>query len=142
MKIKFKKNEKKEKYENLDKIIDKSIDKLKPKNDFTDKYTFFSDDENNPTLDYDIDMSDIYNREYKFDNDISILDSFSKLYDEHDIEYKPREKTQFIRVKYLLQKMKESDNVPTNLYNHFHTSLSEKIDYIIKFRLIKKKKNK
>ena len=35
-------------------------------------------------------------------------------------------KTQFIRVKYFLQKMKESDNVPTNLYNHFHTSLSEK----------------
>ena len=71
-------------------------------------------------------MSDIYKREYKFDNDDSILDSFSKLYDEHNIEYKPREKTQFIRVKYLLQKMKESDNVPTILYNHFHTSLSEK----------------
>ena len=35
-------------------------------------------------------------------------------------------KTQFIRVKHLLQKMKESDNVPTNLYNYFHTSLSEK----------------
>ena len=34
-------------------------------------------------------------------------------------------KTQFIRVRYLLQKMKESDNVPTNLYNHFYTSLSE-----------------
>ena len=34
-------------------------------------------------------------------------------------------KTQFIRVRYLLQKMKESDNVPTNLHNHFHTSLSE-----------------
>ena len=34
-------------------------------------------------------------------------------------------KTQFIRVRYLLQKIKESDNVPTNLYNHFHTSLSE-----------------
>ena len=91
-----------------------------------DKYTFFSDDENDYTLDYDIDMSDLYKREYKFDNDDSILDSFSKLYEEHDIDYKPREKTQFIRVKYLLQKMKESDNVPTNLYNHFHTSLSEK----------------
>ena len=86
---------KKEKYENLDKIINKSINKLKPKNYFTDKYTFFSDDENNPTLDYDIDMSNIYNREYKFDNDDSILDSFSKLYDEHDIEYKPREKICF-----------------------------------------------
>ena len=71
-------------------------------------------------------MSDIYKREYKFDDDDNILDSFSKLYDEHDIEYKPREKTQFIRVKYLLQKIKESKNVPTNLYNHFHTSLSEK----------------
>ena len=36
--------------------------------------------------------------------------------------------------------MKESKNVPTNLYNHFHTSLSEKINYIIKYQLIKKKK--
>ena len=68
-------------------------------------------------------MSNIYDREYKFDNDDSILDSFLKLYEEHNIDYKPREKTQFIRVRYLLQKMK--DNVPTNLYNHFHTSLSE-----------------
>ena len=126
---KIKKDEKiKEKYENLDKIINKSIDRLKnkPTNDFTDKYTYISDDKNDYTLDYDIDMSDIYKREYKFDNDDSILDFFSKIYEEHDIEYQPREKTQFIRVRYLLQKMKESKNVPTNLYNHFHTSLSEK----------------
>ena len=88
-------------------------------------YTSISDDKNDYTLDYDIDMSDIYKREYKFDNDDSILDSFSKIYEEHDIEYQPREKTQFIRVRYLLQKMKESKNIPTNLYNHFHTSLSE-----------------
>ena len=47
------------------------------------------------------------------------------MYEEHDIEYQPREKTQFIRVRYLLQKMKESNIVPINLYNHFHTSLSE-----------------
>ena len=71
-------------------------------------------------------MSDIYKREYKFDNDDSKLDSFSKIYEEHDIEYQSREKTQFIRVKYLLQKMKGSKNIPANLYNHFHTSLSEK----------------
>ena len=128
--IELKKDEKiKEKYENLDKIINKNIDKLKikPKNDFEDKYTFFSDDENDPTLDYDIDMTiSMYDKEYKFDNADSILDSFSKIYEEHDIEYQPREKTQFIRVRYLLQKMKESNNVPTNLYNHFHTSLSQK----------------
>ena len=124
---KIKKDEKiKEKYENLDKIINKSIDKIKPTNDFTDKYTYISDNKNDCTLDYDIDMSHIYKRAYKFDNDDSILDSFSKIYEEHDIEYQPRGKTQFIRVKYLLPKMKESKNVPTNLYNHFHTSLSEK----------------
>ena len=109
----------------MDKIINKSIDKIKPTNDSIDKYTFISDDKNDYTLDNDIDMSDICNREYKFDNDDSILDSFSKIYEEHDIEYKPREKTQFVRVRYLLQKMKESDNVPTNLYNNFYTSLSE-----------------
>ena len=109
----------------MDKIINKSIDKLKPKNDLIDDYTYISDDKNDYTLNYDIDMSDIYKREYKFDNDDSVLDSFSKIYKVHDIKYQPREKTQFIRVKYLLQKMKESKNVPTNLYNHSYTSLSE-----------------
>ena len=124
--IKLKKMKKKEKYENLDKIINKNIDKLKPTNNLIDNYTYVSDDKNDHTLDYDIDMSDVYKRRYKFDDDDSILDSFSKLYEEHDIKYQPREKTQFIRVRYLLQKMKESENIPTNLYNHFHTSLSEK----------------
>ena len=67
----------------------------------------------------------LYKREYKFDNDDSILDSFSKIYEEHDIDYQPREKIQFIRVRYLSRKMKESENIPTNLHNHFHTSLLE-----------------
>ena len=111
----------------MDKIINKNIDKLKikPTNDLIDDYAHISDDKNDHTLDYDIYMSKKYKWEYKFDNDDSILDSFSKIYEEHNIEYQPREKPQFIRVRYLLQKMKESDNVPTNLYNHFHTSLSE-----------------
>ena len=66
----------------MDKIIDKNIDKLKnrPTDDLIDKYTFISDDKNDYTLDYDIDMSDVYKREYNFDNDDSILDSFSKIY--------------------------------------------------------------
>ena len=122
--IKLKNMKKKEKYENLDGIISKNIDKIKPKNNLMDRYISI-DDKNDYTLDYDIDMSDIYERKYKPDNDDSILDSFLKIYDERDIEYQPREKTQFIRVRYLLKKMKEIENVPTNLYNHFHTSLSE-----------------
>ena len=77
----------------MDKIINKSIDKLKPKNDLIDNYTYISDDKNDYTLDYDIDMSDIYKKEYKFDDDDSILDSFSKIYEEHNIEYQPRKRT-------------------------------------------------
>ena len=101
---KIKKDEKiKEKYENLDRLINKNIDKLKikPTNGLMDRYTSIDDDKNDYTLDYDIDMSNIYKREYKFDNDDTILNSFSKIYGEHDIEYQPREKTQFIRVRYL-----------------------------------------
>ena len=43
----------------------------------------------------------------------------------HDIKYKPNQDGKFIRVRYLLRKLKDSD-ADTSLYNHFHTSLSEK----------------
>ena len=54
IKDKIKKNEKiKEKYENLDKIINKSIDKLKtkPKNDFTANYNYDDDNDSISVLD-------------------------------------------------------------------------------------------
>ena len=73
-----------------------------------------------------VDIADLYDQQYNFDNDDSILNSFSKIYKKYDIKYKPRDKTKFIRVKYLLQKLKENDGVDRSLYNHFHTSLSEK----------------
>ena len=41
------------------------------------------------------------------------------------MEYKPRPNTQYYRVRYLLNKLKENENIPVNLYNHFHTTLSE-----------------
>ena len=68
----------------------------------------------------------LYEEEYKFDNDESILDSFSKIYEKHDIKYEPRNNTKFIRVKYLLRKLKDNDDIDRSLYNHFHTSLSER----------------
>ena len=73
-----------------------------------------------------IDFSDLYEQQYKFDDNNSILDSFSKIYEKHDIKYKPRNNTKFIRVRYLLKKLKENGNIDTSLYNHFHTSLSKK----------------
>ena len=120
----------KEKYENLDKIINKSIDKLKtkPKKDFSANYDYDDDDSSISVLDkteYDYDdiMSKIYGQNYKFGNDDEILDSFSKIFKEYDMEYNPRPDTQYYRVRYLLNKIK--GNVPVDLYNHFHATLSE-----------------
>ena len=73
-----------------------------------------------------VDIADLYNLQYKFDNDESILDSFSKINEKHDIKYEPRNNTKFIRVRYLLKKLKDNDDIDTGLYNHFHTSLSER----------------
>ena len=142
MKIKFKKNEKnKEKYKNLDKIINKSIDKLKtkPKNDFTANYNYDEDDNSiTSVLDkteydyYDI-HSKIREQNYRFDNDDEILNSFSKIFKEFNMEYNPRPNTRYFRVRYLLNKIKENRNIPVDLYNHFHTTLSEnnKVYHII-----------
>ena len=72
-----------------------------------------------------VDISDLYEQQYKFDNDESILDSFSKIYEKYDMKYEPRDDNKFIRVRYLLKKSKDNDNIDTSLYNHFHTSLSQ-----------------
>ena len=124
----IKKEKIKEKYENLDKIINKSIDKLKtkPKKDFSANYDYDDDDDTISVLDkYDYDdiMSKIYEQNYKFNNDDEILDSFSKIFKEYDMEYNPRPNTKYYRVRYLLNKIK--GNVPVDLYNHFHATLSE-----------------
>ena len=129
---KIKQNEiKKEKYENLDKIINESIDKLKtkPKKDFTANYDYDDDDNSISVLDkteYDYNdiNSKIREQNYRFNNDDEILDSFSKIFKEYAIEYNPRQNTQYYRVRYLLNKIK--GNIPVDLYNHFHATLSEK----------------
>ena len=132
---KIKQNEKiKEKYENLDKIINKSIDKLKnkPKKDFSANYDYYYDydyDDNSISVldktDYDYDdiNSKIREQNYRFDNDDEILNSFSKIFKEYNMEYNPRPNTKYYRVRYLLNKIK--GNVPVDLYNHFHATLSE-----------------
>ena len=128
----IKKEKIKEKYENLNKIINKSIDKLKnkPKKDFTANYDYDDDDDNTISVldkteyDYDDIMSKTYGQNYRFNNDDEILDSFSKLFKEYDIEYNPRPNTKNYRVRYFLNKIKE--NIPNDLYNYVHTTLSEK----------------
>ena len=127
---KIKENEKnKEKYENLDKIINKSIGKIKESSVITNNYYSNEKDEDDKYMKYinkemnDNIISEIYEQNYRFNNDDEILDSFSKIFKEYDMEYNPRPNTQFYKVRYLLNKIK--GNVPVDLYNHFHTALSE-----------------
>ena len=130
-----KKIKEKERYENLDKIINKSIDKIKENssNNITNNYYSNVNDEveDEKYMGYmnkemNDDIVNLYEEEYNFDNDDSILESFSKIYKKHDIKYKPQNNTKFIRVRYLLKKLKDIDDIDKSLYNHFHTSLSEK----------------
>ena len=129
-----KKIKEKEKYENLDKIINKNIDKIKENsaNNITNNYySNVNDDDDDKYVELmnekmNEDIINLYEEEYNFDNDDSILDSFQKIYRKHDIKYKPQYGTKFIRVRYLLKKLKDNDEIDRNLYNHFHTSLSEK----------------
>ena len=120
----------------MDKIINKSVDKLKnkPKKDFSANYDY--DDDGISVLDkteYDYDdiNSKIREQNYRFDNDDEILNSFSKIFKQYDIEYNPRQNTRYYRVKYFLNKIK--GNIPVDLYNYSHTTLSEnnKVYHII-----------
>ena len=70
-------------------------------------------------------MSKVYGQNYKFNNDDEVLNSFSKIYKEYDMEYNPRSNTRYYGVRYLLNKLKENENIPVDLYNYFHTTLSE-----------------
>ena len=122
----------KENYENLDKIINKSTERLKtkPKNDFTANCNY--DDDNDSISVFDKTDCDYYNinskireQNYRFDNDDEILNSFSKIFKEYDMEYNPRSNTRYYRVRYLLNKLKGNEKIPVDLYNHFHATLSE-----------------
>ena len=108
----------------MDKIINKNIDKIKEKSVKNTTNNYFTNDEDdkyisyiNENMDGVLDISDLYDQQYKFDNDENILISFSKIYEKHD--------TKFIRVRYLLKKLKDNDDIDISLYNYFYTSLSE-----------------
>ena len=131
---KIKQKEKiKEKNDNLDKIINKGIDKIKENSIKNITNNYYSNDNDkveddkymeyiNKEMNNDI-ISKIYEQNYRFNNDDEILDSFSKIFKEYDMEYNPRPNTRYYRVRYLLNKIK--GNIPVDLYNHFHTTLSE-----------------
>ena len=69
------------------------------------------------------DVFEIENK-YKFIKDEDIIDSFQKVFKEYNVIYKPHKKSKNIYVKYLLDKLYNSDSVPKEILNHFDNSLS------------------
>ena len=62
--------------------------------------------------------------QYKFIKDEDILDSFQKVFQDYNVVYKPHKKSKNIYVKYLLDKLYNSDSVPKEIFNHFNNSLT------------------
>ena len=98
------------KYEKIDRIINKNINKLKE-----------ADNRVSDPTDYQY----LDPETYKFDSDDDIINSFKKIFKEYNMVYTPREDTKYYRIKYFLNKLKENKDVPTDLYNYVHTTLSE-----------------
>ena len=61
--------------------------------------------------------------QYKFIKDEDIIDSFQKVFQDYNVVYKPHKKSKNVYVKYLLDKLYNSDSVPKEIFNHFNNSL-------------------
>ena len=71
-------------------------------------------------------LKDVFEIEdqYKFIKDEDIIDSFQKVFQDYNVVYKPHKKSKNIYVKYLLDKLYNSDSVPKEIFNHFNNSLT------------------
>ena len=62
--------------------------------------------------------------QYKFIKDEDIIDSFQKVFQDYNVVYKPHKKSKNIYVKYLLDKLYNSDSVSKEIFNNFNNSLT------------------
>ena len=62
--------------------------------------------------------------QYKFIKDEDMIDSFQKVFKDYNVIYEPHKKSKNIYVKYLLDKLYNSDSAPKEIYNHFNNSLT------------------
>ena len=71
-------------------------------------------------------LKDVFeiDNQYKFITNEDILDSFKKVFQDYNVVYKPYKTSKNIYVKYLLEKLKENENVPKSLFNHFNNPLT------------------
>ena len=124
---------------NLSEMFDKNLDKnLNKYFNEKNKLPFITDllnnnNNNNSTGLIKIDkhedknlLKDVFEIEnkYKFIEDEDIIDSFQKVFEDYNVVYKPHKKSKNIYVKYLLDKLYNSDSVPKEIFNHFDNSLT------------------
>ena len=123
---------------NLSEMFDKNLDKNLNKY-FNEKNKLPSDVDmlnldNNSTDLIEVDkhedknlLKDVFEIEnqYKFIKDEDIIDSFQKVFKDYNVIYKPHKKSKNIYVKYLLDKLYNSDSVPKEIFNHFDNSLTK-----------------
>ena len=58
---------------------------------------------------------DKIHNQYEFIDDEDIIESFQKVFNDYNIVYKPHKKSKNIYVKFLLDKLYNSDNVPKKI---------------------------
>ena len=105
---------------NLSEMFDKNLNKYFNEKNKVDNIDLIEVDENE-------NLKDVFEIEdkYKFIKDEDIIVSFQKVFQDYDVVYKPYKKSRNIYVKYLLDKLYNSDNVPKEIFNHFDNSLTK-----------------
>ena len=66
-----------------------------------------------------------YKDQYNFKNNIDILNSFIKTFNDYDLSYKPRSKTTTVFSQYLLDKLEKSKKIPKELFQYFDSNIRE-----------------
>ena len=86
---------------------------------------------------YLIEKPDIskYKDQYTFKDNNDILNSFTKIFNDYDLSYKPRSKTTEVSTQYLLNKLEKSKKIPKELFQYFDNNLRDKKKLNVKFKL-------
>ena len=64
-----------------------------------------------------------YNDTYSLKTTRDIVDSFNKIFEDHNLKYTPKSNTNKVKVQYLLNKLEKSKKVSDNLFKYFDSNL-------------------
>ena len=79
-----------------------------------------------------------YKDQYTFENNVDILNSFIKIFNDYELSYKPRSKTTTVSSQYLLNKLEKSKKIPKELFQCFDNNIRDKKKLNLKFELHKR----